>query len=267
VTSAEEAAAAADLVLAQDLDGGVRAIVLNRPDKRNSLTRAMVLRLHDLLEEANRDPEVRVILFRANGAAFCAGGDLEEMMARGGRDGLGRKNNVWEEIERIPLLLSRSDKPIIAAMQGSCRGAGVDLGLMCDIRIASRSAEFAETYVNLGLTSGAGGSWFLPRLVGTARALELLWTGATIGAEQAERIGLVSHVVDDAELEATAVDLARRIAAQPVHSVRFFRRAVYQGLDMALYPHLDMISSHMSVLRDTADHKERIEALRRRMKK
>jgi len=257
--------AAIGQVLVEDHGDGVRALVFNRPEKRNAFTSAMTNRLYQLLAEAVADDAVRVIVLRANGGHFCAGGDLDEMLERGARDGLGRKNNVWQEIERIPLLLERSDKPMIAAMQGSCRGAGVDLGLMCDIRMAARSVEFAETYVNLGLHSGAGGGWFLPRIVGTARALEMFWTGETVTAEQAEKIGLVSHVVEDEELADRAIALARKIAQQPVEAVRFFRRSVHQGLTMPLYGYLDMVSSHMSVLRDTDDHKTRIAALMKKI--
>ncbi|PSO13107.1 enoyl-CoA hydratase [Sphingobium sp. AEW4] len=258
-------AAAIGQVLVEDHGDGVRAIVLNRPERRNAFTSGMTNRLHDLLVEAVNDDDVRVIVLRANGDHFCAGGDLDEMLARGAKDGLGRKNNVWKEIERIPLLLERSDKPMIAAMQGACRGAGVDLGLMCDIRIAGKSVEFAETYVNLGMLSGAGGGWFLPRIIGAARALEMFWTGASVHAEEAEKIGLVSHVVDDAELADRAIKLARKIARQPVESVRFFRRSVYQALTMPLYGYLDMVSSHMSVLRDTDDHRACIEALMKKI--
>jgi enoyl-CoA hydratase/carnithine racemase len=265
--SAEDSAAreTEQFVLAEDAGSGVRVLVLNRPDKLNAFTTAMILHLLALLEAAVEDPAVRVIVLRANGRAFCAGGDLDEMISRATRDGVGRKNNVWQGIERIPLLLERSDKPMIAAVQGAARGAGVDLSLMCDIRIAAQSAEFAETYVNMGLVAGAGGSWFLPRVVGAARALEMFWTARTVQAEEAERIGLVSRVVPDDALEQTTLELARKIASQPVESVRFFRRAVYQGLTTSLYPHLDMISSHMSVLRDSPEHLGLLEKVRQRL--
>jgi enoyl-CoA hydratase/carnithine racemase len=179
-------------------------------------------------------------------------------------DSLERKNFLFRNVHRIPLALERMDKPVIAAINGAARGAGLDMALMCDIRLMAQSATLAETYINIGLMAGDAGSWFLPRLIGTARALELFWTGRVVGAEEAERIGMVNRSVPDADLMTATYELARTIASKPQQAVRFFRRAVYQSQSMALATHWDMVSSHMSVLEDTPEHRAGIAAFRTR---
>jgi enoyl-CoA hydratase/carnithine racemase len=156
---------------------------------------------------------------------------------------------------------------VIAAINGAARGAGLDMALMCDLRIMARSATLAETYINVGLIAGDGGTYYLPRLIGIPRALELFWTGRVVDADEAERIGLVSRVVADEALMPVTYELARAIAAQPFEAVRAYKRAVYQGMTMSLDAHLDMVSSHTSLLRDTPEHRERVEAFLQRRRK
>jgi enoyl-CoA hydratase/carnithine racemase len=131
----------------------------------------------------------------------------------------------------------------------------------------AQSATLAETYINVGLIAGDGGTYYLPRLIGVARALELFWTGRVVDAAEAERIGLVTRVVADEQLLPVTYDLARTIAAQPFEAVRAYKRAVYQGMTMSLDAHLDMVSSHTSILRDTPEHRERVEAFLQRRRK
>jgi enoyl-CoA hydratase/carnithine racemase len=138
------------------------------------------------------------------------------------------------------------------------------MALMCDMRFMAQSATLAETYINIGLIAGDAGSWFLPRLIGTARALELFWSGRVVGAEEAERIGMVNRSVPDADLLKVTYDFARIVASKPQQAVRFFRRAVYQSQTMALGAHLDMVSSHMAVLEDLPEHRDGIAAFRNR---
>jgi len=136
----------------------------------------------------------------------------------------------------------------------------MDMALMCDLRIMAQTATMAESYINVGLIAGDGGTWYLPRLIGTARALELCWTGRVIDAAEAERIGLVNRVVPEGEALSAAKELARTIAAQPFEAVRAYKRSIYQGMTMTLASHLDMVSSHTSILRETPDHRERVAA-------
>lgn len=251
-----------DDIVFEKLDSGVATITLNRPEKLNAFTHDMIGAWAAFLDEIRDDPAVRAIVVTGTGRGFCTGGDMSEMGDRLALDALGRKNFLWKHVHRIALSLERSDKPVIGAINGLARGAGADMAAMCDIRIASESASFAWSYIKLGLIAGDGGSYFLPRLVGMPRALELLWTGRSVDAAEADRIGLVNRVVPDGELMKVAMSLAEEIAAQPPEGVQFFRRATYQGQTQTLVSHLDMVSSHMAVLRGTEEHSRRVQAFR-----
>jgi enoyl-CoA hydratase/carnithine racemase len=243
---------------------GIGTLTLNRPDQLNAFDLPMIEAWRAALEAAETDDRVKVIVVTGAGRAFCAGGDFEEMAKFSEMDSLARKNFLYRNVHRIPLALERMDKPVIAAINGAARGAGLDMALMCDIRLMAKSATLAESYINIGLIAGDAGSWFLPRLVGTARALELFWTGRVVGAEEAERIGMVNRMVADAELLGETYALARTIAGKPQQAIRFFRRAVYQSQTMSLATHLDMVSSHMAVLEDLPEHRAGIAAFRSR---
>ncbi len=248
-----------------DVDAdGIATLTLNRPEQLNAFDLKMIEAWRAALESAESDERVKVIVVTGAGRAFCAGGDFEEMAKFSEMDSLGRKNFLYRNVHRIPLALERMDKPVIAAINGAARGAGLDMALMCDMRFMAQSATLAETYINIGLIAGDAGSWFLPRLIGTARALELFWTGRTVGSEEAERIGMVNRSVPDADLLKVTYDMARTIASKPQQAIRFFRRAVYQSQTMALATHLDMVSSHMAVLEDLPEHRAGIAAFRTR---
>lgn len=248
-------------------DAGVATLELNRPDRLNAFNRTMIAEWRDALARIADDSAAKAVLLTGAGRAFCAGGDVDEMAEMENASSVDRKNYLWRSIQQIPLAMERLEKPAIAAIHGTARGAGVDMALMCDLRIAGASATFAESYIHVGVISGDGGTYFLPRVVGVARALELLWTGRVIDAREAERIGLVNRVVADADVLATARELAREIAAQPPEAIALTKRAVYQGLSTPLAAHLDMISSHMAVLYDTPEFRERLRAFRERKKK
>jgi enoyl-CoA hydratase/carnithine racemase len=163
--------------------------------------------------------------------------------------------------------MERMDKPTIAAINGAARGAGLDMALMCDLRTMADSATVAESYINVGLIAGDGGTYYLPRIIGLPRALELFWTGRAIDAAEAERIGLVNNVAPLDQLMKVTYDLARAIASQPFEAVRAYKRSVYQGMNMPLGAHLDMVSSHTSILRDTPEHRAKVAAFLDRKKK
>jgi 2-(1,2-epoxy-1,2-dihydrophenyl)acetyl-CoA isomerase len=239
-------------------DDGIGRITLNRPERLNAFTFDMIDAWRDALVQCRTDDRVRVIVVTGEGDAFCSGGDIVEMEDRLEQTPAQRKAELFERIERIPFLLEDIDKPVIAAMNGAAAGAGLDLALMCDIRIAARSAKFGETYTKVGLVPGAGGAWFLPRLVGTAKALELFWTAEFLTAEQALEIGMVNRVVDDGDLMDATNKMARQIAAAPQQSVRMIKRAVLGGMRTDLRNHLDMISSHYAVITAGEDHKEAV---------
>jgi enoyl-CoA hydratase/carnithine racemase len=158
------------------------------------------------------------------------------------------------------------DKPVLAAVNGVAVGAGMDMALMCDIRFAARSARFSEGYVRVGLVPGDGGCYYLPRLVGTAKALELLWTGDFVDAEEALRLGLVSQVHPDEELLSATYAFARRLAEGPPVAIRLIKRAVHQSARTDLRTALDLISSHQAVVQSTHDSKEAYAAFRQKRK-
>jgi len=251
-------------ILLERRGDGVAVLTLNRPHRLNAFNEAMVDLWHHRLAEAIDDDTVRVVVITGAGRAFCTGGDAEETFKLTGSDGFARKNYLWEHIHKIALAIDETDKPVIAAVNGPARGAGCDMASMCDMRIAAASADFAESYINLGVIAGDGGAYFLPRLIGTARALEMFWTGRVVNAQEAERIGLVSQVVPDTDLMSVTLELAQRIAAQPQAAVRMYRRTVYQSANLPLRTHLDMVSSHMSLLMDTGEHRRALDRFRRR---
>ena len=169
--------------------GAVALLTLNRPEVLNAFDTQLRADLLAAAQRAEADPEVRVVVLTGAGRAFCAGADLADATLD---DGIGAL--IEREYRPSLLAIRESTKPWIAAVNGAARGAGVDMALMCDIRWCAQSASFAESYVSMGVISGDGGTWFLPRVVGVSRALELLWTGRVVDTAEAERIGIVSRV-------------------------------------------------------------------------
>lgn len=221
-----------------------------------------MLRLwREALLQAQLREDVRAIVITGAGPDFCAGGDLDNMRARLGEPALGRKESLAQQVQTIPLTLAEVDKPVLAAVNGAATGAGMDMALMCDLRVAGVGSRMAERYIAVGILPGAGGAWFLPRIVGTSRALELLWTGRWVHAPEALSLGLVNEVVADADVLPRTLALARTLAEAPPITVRMMKRAVLQAATLDLRSHLDQVSSHMAVVTSTQDHREAVEAL------
>ncbi|GAW93041.1 enoyl-CoA hydratase/isomerase family protein [Calderihabitans maritimus] len=251
---------------------------LNRPESLNAFSVSMLKGWAEALQDAQKDPEIRVIIVTGTGKAFCAGGDVKTMLAgkgfvagddkgeHWGELALDRKNALWKLVHQVPLTLEQVDKPVIASINGVAVGAGLDMALMCDLRIAADNVKLSAGYVKVGLVPGDGGAYFLPRLVGTAKALELLWTGDFIDAKEAERIGLVNKVVPAEQLEQATMELAQKIADAPPICVQMIKRAVYQGLKMDLRAALDLISSQMAIVTEMQDHREGVLALKEKRK-
>jgi enoyl-CoA hydratase/carnithine racemase len=219
-----------------------------------------------LLADARTDPEVRVLILTGTGDAFCSGVDLERRNEGRPATPLARKQVLSDQVHRIALAMEDLDKPVIAAINGTAVGAGLDMALMCDMRIMARSARASEGYIRVGLVPGDGGCYYLPRLVGVAKALELLLTGDFIDADEAARIGLVNHVVDESELSDAVLALARKIADGPPVVVRMIKRATYQSLRTDLRTSLDLISSHTGVVGLMSDSAEAMAAFRQKRK-
>jgi enoyl-CoA hydratase/carnithine racemase len=202
-----------------------------------------------------------VVVVTGSGRAFCAGGDVARMK-EGKPTPLDNKNGLWENIHRVPKALEAMDKPVIAMVNGVAVGAGMGMSLMCDMRIAADTARFSTGYVRVGLVPGDGDTYFLPRLIGTAKALELLWTADFIEAPQALELGIVNRVVPAAELREATYAFAQQVASGPQVPIRMIKRLVYQSMRLDLRTHLDLVSSHMAVVRETADHKEGVQAFK-----
>jgi enoyl-CoA hydratase/carnithine racemase len=247
--------------LLYDVKDKIATITLNRPDKLNAFTANMIDGWAKSLAQAQADDDVNVVIVTGAGRAFCSGGDVGRMR-QGEPSALDGKNGLWEGVHRVPKQLEQMDKPVIAMVNGLAVGAGMGMTVMCDIRIAAESARFSTGYVKVGLVPGDGDTYFLPRLVGAAKALELLWTADFIEAPEALRLGIVQRMVPDAKLKEETYALARQIADGPQIPIRMIKRLVYQSLKLDLRTHLDLVSSHMGLVRQTSDHAEGVAAFK-----
>ncbi len=236
---------------------------LNRPERKNALSDEMLSTLREALLRANDDPAVGCVVITGTGNAFCSGGDLAkraEQDAAQEPTPLERKMRLQNVTHKVALVIEDFEKPLIAAVNGAAVGAGMDLALMCDLRVAGASARFSEAYIRVGILPGNGGSYYLPRLVGTARALELLWTGDFVSADEALAFGLVNHVYADAELMDRTMALAKRLADGPPVPIRDIKKLVHESLRTDLRTSLNSVSAHMAVVLSTEDYKEAMQA-------
>lgn len=245
-----------------EVENDIATLTMNRPKKLNAFTSEMLKGLISALDECDEREDVRAVILTGAGRGFSSGGDIGGMGEESDSRPHVTKSRIWNEIQAFPKRTARFEKPLIAAVNGAAIGGGMDLALACDIRIAGESARFAETYAKIGLLPGGGGAYFLPRLVGKARALELLWTADFIDAAAALEIGLVNHVFPDGDLMEATTKLAKRIAAMPPLSIRLIKRTVNQSLDADMTTALDLVSSHIAIARAGHDHPEAIKAFR-----
>lgn len=245
-------------------DGHVVTLTLNRPEIRNAISDDdMITDIVAAIGKVNADNDVRCAILTGAGSAFSSGGNVKKMRDGGGMfagSPYSLRNGYLQGIQRIPLAMYELEVPIIAAVNGPAIGAGCDLTCMCDIRIAGRSAKFAESFVKLGIIPGDGGAWFLPRAVGSSKAREMAFTGDMVDADEALACGLVSKVVDDDKLMEAARALASRIAANPPHALRMAKRLLREGERTTLHTLLDMSASMQALAHKTEDHKEAIDA-------
>lgn len=247
-------------VLLFEVDAGVATLTLNRPEKRNAFNHEMIRLWIGALTECERRDDIRaVVLTGAGETAFCSGGDVDEMQ-HSERGPWTTKDYLWGHIHQIALIMQRLDKPTICALNGSATGAGLDMALMCDMRFAADTARFAETYIKVGLVPGDGGAYLLPRLVGTAKALEMLWTGDFVDAAEAERIRLVNRVYPADDVVEQTRQFARRLADGPRRATQLIKRLVYQSERLDLATSLDLVSSHMGLVTQASEHREGVRA-------
>jgi enoyl-CoA hydratase/carnithine racemase len=248
-----------------DQQGAIVTLTLNRPELRNPISEDdMVEALESAVARINRDGGVRVVIVTGAGSAFSSGGNVKHMRDRQGMFGgtpAQLRDGYRYGIQRIPLALHRLETPAIAAVNGPAIGAGCDLALMCDIRIASDKASFAESFVKVGIIPGDGGAWFLPRAVGLSRACEMAFTGEPIDAQTALAWGLVSQVVPAEQLMEAARGLAIRIAVNPPQALRMTKKLIREGQHLRLDSLLEMSAAMQALAHHTRDHQEAVAAL------
>jgi len=247
----------ADFVLTER-DGAVVTLTLNRPEERNALsTQAQWDELAQACAAIQADESARAVILTGAGTAFSAGGNVKDMRDKKGIAG-GTPYQISQGylrgIQQIPLALHRLEVPTIAAVNGAAIGAGCDLACMCDIRIASEKAKFAESFVKLGIIPGDGGAWLLQRTIGYQRAAELSFTGDTIEAQAALAMGLVTRVVAPEALMPAARELAGRIAANSGPALRMAKRLLRQAQSSRLDETLQLSAALQALAHHTTEH-------------
>jgi enoyl-CoA hydratase/carnithine racemase len=258
-----ESASTAPLLYTQQ--GHIVTLTLNRHETRNAISEDDVV---DALEAAcgriNGDQSVRVVILTGAGSAFSSGGNVKDMQDKKGMfggTGTEIRDGYRRGIQRIPLAIHRLEVPIIAAVNGAAIGAGCDLAMMCDMRVASEKALFAESFVKVGLIPGDGGAWFLPRVIGLSRANEMAFTGEPVNAATALAWGMVSRVVAPEELLNAANELAARVAANPPSALRMTKKLLKEGEHMQLESLLEMSATLQALAHQTKDHAEAVDAI------
>lgn len=244
-------------------------LTLNRPDRRNALNRQMMKELAEAIGNVSEDDEIRVMILTGAGKAFCAGADIDIMSGGGEEEEFGeqdvetlRRSFAFRVAKKIILGLHQMEKPTIAMINGACVGAGLDLALACDLKIASDKAKFMCGFVKIGLFPGFGATWLYPRAMGLAKGLEMLFTGDTLTATEAREIGMVNKLSPPEELESTTLAMAKKIAAGPPIAIRLMKSQVYKALGTGLDTALDEAAFCESVTLASKDHIEGITALR-----
>ena len=243
------------------VDAGVATLTLNRPERMNTISGPMLDRLAELLLQADGDPEVHVVVLTGTGRAFCAGLDLN---AATKGEGIGSSTAAQPATIDLrtapPTVLHTMDTPVVCALNGSAAGYGMDLAIGCDIRVMAAGAKLAPAFVKRGIVPESGGTWLLPRMLGWAKAAEIVFTGRTLLADECLQLGLVNRVVPDAEVAGAALDLAREIAANAPLAVQASKRMMRMGLDETFDTHVQHVYLQLLPLFRTADFQEGMRA-------
>lgn len=241
-------------------------ITLNRPESANAISLDMVDSLCRELQAAELDPEVRVVILKGAGKHFCAGGDVKAMHECSGMFA-GQSNELrlryHQGIQRIPRTIEAFQKPIIAMIHGAAVGAGLDLACMCDLRVASMKARFAQTFSKLSLVPGDGGSFFLQRVVGYTKAMEMFLTADFYDATEAKNFGLISRLVNSTEekdLEEQVRELAQKISQLAPVSLSMTKMALKRGRTEDLNSQLELLAALQGIAQRTQDHQKAVEA-------
>lgn len=243
-----------------EVSSGVARLTLNRPDRLNSFNVQMHGEVRDALRQLQGNSEARVLVLTGAGRGFCAGQDLGDRAVAPGGQGVDLGASIENYYKPLVLALRNLPMPVIGAVNGVAAGAGANIALACDLVIAARSASFVQAFCKLGLVPDSGGTWFLPRLVGTARALGLALLGDKLSAEQAAQWGLIWRCVEDAELETTVNQLATQLAAAPTRGLARTKQAIYEAWSHTLERQLDLERDFQRELGRSQDYAEGVAA-------
>lgn len=236
-------------------------LTLDQPRIINALTPQMAVEFAEAAAMVQKDPDIRVLIVTGQGKSFCSGGDLRDTFEMFNRPSAQAQPTVINFYKSF-LSLSSLEIPTIAVIKGHTIGAGLCLAMACDMRIASSDTRMSMSFIKIGIHPGMGGTYTLPRLVGTAKALELCLLGEPISADEALRIGLLNHVVPPEKLQDFSLDFARRIAHNPPIAARLIKRSIYRNLDADLDSALALESFSQILCASTADMKEGVAAAR-----
>ena len=237
--------------------GSIATLTLDRPEARNAYSDEMCTQLVAALDRADEDPEIRCVILTGAGKAFHAGGDIKAMRARAGMFAGGPaelRTRYMRGIHAVPRRIAEFSKPLIAAINGAAIGAGLDLACMCDLRLASDTAKLGSTFVRVGLVPGDGGVYFLTRVVGFSRALELVMTGRVLDAPSALAIGLVHELVPHAQLLEVAEARAAALAALPPMALQLTKRAAYRSYNADQATALELAATYQGIVQNMDDH-------------
>ena len=242
-----------------DIGAGIARLTFNRPERLNSFNTAMHAEVRDALAQV-RERQARVLVITGVGRGFCAGQDLSDRAVAPGAAAPDLAESIEKNYKPLVLALRELPLPVIAAVNGVAAGAGANIALACDLVIAARSAIFVQAFAKLGLVPDSGGTWFLPRLIGTSRALGLALLAEKLPAEQAAAWGLIWRCVEDAELAPVVESLALQLAAAPTRGLARTKQAIYEGLNRTLREQLDIERDYQGELGRSADYAEGVRA-------
>jgi enoyl-CoA hydratase/carnithine racemase len=245
--------------------GGVAILTLNRPETMNALSsHEDCADIVNAIARTEENPDISVAIFTGSGRAFSAGGDIKAMKERNGIGPRAKpdqtRGNYRRGIQKVIRAIYDCELPLIAAFNGHAIGLGLDLGCLCDIRIASEQAKFAASFIKIGVVPGDGGAWALSHAVGYSKAAELFFTGETFGAAEALAMGLVSRVTSPDDLREASLDLAGRIAGNPARALRLTKRLMRESQNHRLTDVLELSSAFQGLAHETADHAEAVDA-------
>lgn len=250
--------------------GNIVVMTLNRPERLNAISRDMLNELSAKMTEANKDPDVRCIVLTGAGRGFCAGLDLIDVgqggIGSGDKKGSNRPRQLFSLRDAPITVMWNIDTPIVCALNGAAAGYGMDIALLCDIRISGQSGKMAAVTAKRNVVPESGGTWLLPRLIGWAKASELYYRARVVGAEECLEIGLVNTVVPDADVMTTAMTWAQEIADNAPLAVQTTKRMMRMGLEQSYDTSVDQLMMHLGGMFQSEDFKEGVQAFLERRK-